>query len=210
MLREMLKCLKIPLLKKKRSRGFRRQRGKEGKEEMELHGSRILTTLPALSSQLQTRSTPHTCICPSLKGASFPGCRPHETVLMCDSRRKKKKNWSGNCSISCEVLTVAPWATEKSFFLVRHLIIPHDPLGETSKGPPNGICRARSPHPAKASFTVPCPSCETLVPSQFNVFSWVAETLPLTGRGSISGRFMLISQQWKSGGLLYSHSVGDK
>ena len=97
-----------------------------------------------------------------------------------------------------------------SFFLVRHLIIPHDPLGETSKGPPNGICRARSPHPAKASFTVPCPSCETLVPSQFNVFSWVAETLPLTGRGSISGRFMLISQQWKSGGLLYSHSVGDK
>lgn len=204
----MLKCLKIPLLKKKRSRGFRRQRGKEGKEETELHGSRTLTTLPALSSQLQTPLTPHTWICPSLKGASFPGCHPQEIVLMCDSRRKK--NLSGNCSISCEVLTVAQRATEKSFFLVRHLIIPHDPLGENSKGPPNGICRARNPHPAKASFTVPCPSCETLVLSQFNVFSWVAETLPLTGRGCISGRFMLISQQWKSGGLLYSHSVGDK
>lgn len=74
-LQEMLKCLKIPLPKKRRSRGFRRQREKEGKEEIELHGSRILTTLPALTFSTADSFNPGHLDLPIFKRGIIPQLR---------------------------------------------------------------------------------------------------------------------------------------
>lgn len=104
------KCLKTPPLKK-RSRGFRRQRDKEGKQETELHPD-YPSSFDVLNCGLSQPPAPGFAHLYKGGGGSLPGCGPHEIVLMCDSRREK----GGTRSIGGKVLAVAPRATKKIIF----------------------------------------------------------------------------------------------